>query len=173
MKTRNEREQAEQFNQDVDRMIDQSSLDISDTMPADYQDMLHIAQRLSRTDFSAESHNRDNLRQHLLTREALSQKEKNKMSVITQEHRKINSAFAFAAAVILIVIMAVIWLPANTPHFGSGSNDTVESVPLQAILATPTITDSPFATGEPTVAPFTAATPESRPIIRIKNLVLM
>ncbi len=105
----NERDLADQFNQDVDRLLADSGRADSVPLPADYAQTLRLARKLIAVDFSAESQVRHSLRRKLLIQVGIAQSRKesrmNAYPYPNQLRRRLLIAIAGLLALLLVEML--------------------------------------------------------------------
>ncbi|MEK7326413.1 MAG: hypothetical protein AAB217_14275, partial [Chloroflexota bacterium] len=105
----NERDLADQFNQDVDRLLTDSGRADSAPLPADYAPTLDLARKLIAVDFSAESQVRLPLRRKLLAQVGKAQVRKetrvNTYPYPNQLRQRLLIAVGGALALLLLMML--------------------------------------------------------------------
>jgi hypothetical protein len=109
----NERDLAERFNQDVDRLLNEAGRTDAEPLLAKYRQALDVARRLAATDFSPESRSRLALRRRLLSqmdaREHL--KERQVASMRTYPQFKLRRLLFVAISLALVVLVVTLAWP--------------------------------------------------------------
>ena len=107
----NERDLADQFSQDVERLLADSGQTDSATLPADYAPTLHLARRLIAVDFSAESQVRHSLRRKLLTEVGKTQgRKETRMNTYPYPNQlRQRLLIAVGGALALLLLMALLY----------------------------------------------------------------
>jgi hypothetical protein len=111
----NERDLADRFNQDVDRLLNESGRADSEPVPTEYRRTLDVARRLAATDFSPESHVRLPLRRRLLSRVDARETPRKERTMRTHPQLKLRRPLFIAISLALVVLLVEIFLTPGGP----------------------------------------------------------
>src|SRR3990170_285772 len=113
--TMNERDLAERFNQDVDRLLKVAGRTDAEPLPAEYRQALDVARRLASTDFSPESRSRLALRRRLLSRMDAQENLRKEKPMRTYPQLRLRRPLYFAVSIALALLLAVTFLIPGGP----------------------------------------------------------
>jgi hypothetical protein len=111
----NERDLAERFNQDVDRLLNAAGRTDAEPLPAEYRQALDVARRLASTDFSPESRSRLALRRRLLSRMDAREHLRKEKPMRTYPQLKLRRPLYLAISIALALLLAVTFLIPGGP----------------------------------------------------------
>lgn len=107
----NERDLAERFSQDVDRLLAEAGRTDSEPLPTEYRQTLDVAHRLASTDFSRESRSRLALRHRLLSRSDARENLRKEKPMRTYPQLKLRRPLLVAISLALVVLVVTLAWP--------------------------------------------------------------
>jgi len=107
----NERDLAERFNQDVDRLLNAAGRTDAEPLPAEYREALDVARRLASTDFSPESRSRLALRRRLLSQMDARENLRKEKPMRTYPQLKLRRLLLVAISLALAVLVVTLAWP--------------------------------------------------------------
>jgi hypothetical protein len=110
-----ERDLADRFNQDVDRLLNAAGRTDAEPVPTEYRRMLDVARRLASTDFSPDSDSRLALRRRLLSRMDAQENLRKEKPMRTYPQLRLRRPLLVAIGVALVLLVAEMLLYPGGP----------------------------------------------------------